>query len=62
MAWQLSIYCTRAGGSNFYVVRPNLVSMLCWVVACVSTLKLGESGGMLPQENFEIYNLRDCFW
>ena len=47
-----------AGGSKLYVVRPNLVS---WVVACVSTLKLEGSGGMLPQKNFEIYSLRDCF-
>ena len=52
----------RAGGSNFHVVRPNLVSVLCWVVACVSTLKVGGSGGMLPRENFEIYSLRDGFW
>ena len=46
----------------FHVVRPNLVSVLCWGVACVSTLKLGGSGGMLPRENFEIYSLRDGFW
>ena len=30
--------------------------------ACRSVPKLGGSGGMLPQENFEIYNLWDCFW
>ena len=23
--------------------------------------KLGGSGGMLPQENFVIYNIRNCF-
>ena len=50
-----------AGGSNFYVVRPNLVSVSCWGVACVSMLELRGSGGMLLQENFEIYSLRDCF-
>ena len=31
-------------------------------VSCISTPKLGESGGMLPQENFEIVNLGDSFW
>ena len=51
----------RAGGSNFHVVRPNLVSALCWVVACVSTLKLGGAGGMLSRENVEICSLRDGF-
>ena len=55
-------YACKAGGSNFHVVRPNIVSVLCWVVACISTLRLGGSGGMLPQENFEIYSLRDGFW
>ena len=25
-------------------------------LACISTPKLGGSGGMLPQENFDIYN------
>ena len=27
------------------------------IIACNNILKVGESGGMLPQENFEIYNL-----
>ena len=27
------------------------------IIACNSVPKLGKSGGMLPQENFEIYNL-----
>ena len=44
----------RARGSNFYVVRPNLVSVLCWVVACASTLKVWGLGTcMLPQENLK---------
>ena len=33
-----------------------------WVVACVSTLKVVGSGSVLPQERFEVYSLRDCFW
>ena len=41
-----------AGGSNFHVVRPNLVSVLCWVVACVSTLKLGGVRGHAPLGKF----------
>ena len=27
------------------------------IIACSNILKLGGSGGMLPQENFEIYDL-----
>ena len=30
------------------------------IIACGNILKVGGSGGMLPQENFEIYNLLDC--
>ena len=33
-----------------------------WVVACVSMLKVVGSGSMLPQEKFEVYSLRVCFW
>ena len=42
-----------------FVVRRNLVSVSCWVVACISTLELEGSGGMLPQEIFEIYRLTE---
>ena len=54
---------SRPGGSKFEVVRPgaglcmDLFSAGEIVMAYVSTPKVGESEGMLPQENFEIYNL-----
>ena len=41
------IVCSQGRRKQFHVVRPNLVSVLCWVVACVSTLKLVGSGGSL---------------
>ena len=56
----------RPGGSKFEVVRPRpglYIDLFSAgeirdseVMACVSTPKPGGSGGMLPQENFEIYN------
>ena len=32
------------------------------VTVCGNILKLEGSEGMLPQENFLIYDLQDCFW
>ena len=41
-----------------------LPALLPWgeILACGSKPKVGGSGGMLPQENFEIYDLWDCYW
>ena len=32
------------------------------IIACSNVLKLAGSGGMLPQEKFEVHDLCDCFW
>ena len=58
---------SRPGGRIFRVVRPffkliiiRSIMRLC--IACVSTPKLGGSGGMLPQKKFAISNHPDSFW
>ena len=43
------------------VVRPTSMQDTTYI-AYVSTPKLGGSGGMPPQKNFEIFYLRECFW
>ena len=56
----------RVGGSKFVVTvqRGTMARFYTGffirggkIIACGNILKLGGSGGMLPQEDFEIYDL-----
>ena len=54
--------CAHTGPEEaIYMWSDQLRSEFGATVCILKHAKLGGSGGMLPQEIFAIYDLRDCF-